>query len=119
MRPLGTCWRYLYSSRVIIPRDFRVVDRQAGGSVLTELTKELTEAPQSEISAGAACRFGTPKEIASAVAFRASDDAHSSPAGAGSGRRLGDDVAPSGSPGSPRLRLSEGRPVPGRRRTFR
>jgi 3-oxoacyl-[acyl-carrier protein] reductase len=48
----------------------------APGFVLTELTKDLPEALQSEIVARTPLgRFGTTDEVASAVAFLASDDA--------------------------------------------
>ena len=48
----------------------------APGFVLTELTKDLPEALQAEITARTPLgRFGTTEEIANAVAFLASDDA--------------------------------------------
>ncbi|MEO5939923.1 MAG: 3-oxoacyl-[acyl-carrier-protein] reductase [Candidatus Limnocylindrales bacterium] len=48
----------------------------APGFVLTELTKDLPEALQAQITAATPLgRFGTPDEIANAVAFLASDDA--------------------------------------------
>jgi 3-oxoacyl-[acyl-carrier protein] reductase len=48
----------------------------APGFVLTELTESLPEALQAEITARTPLgRFGTPEEIASAVAFLASDEA--------------------------------------------
>ena len=48
----------------------------APGFVLTELTSQLPEALQAEITARTPLgRFGTPEEIAHAVAFLASDDA--------------------------------------------
>jgi 3-oxoacyl-[acyl-carrier protein] reductase len=48
----------------------------APGFVLTELTQDLPEALQAEITARTPLgRFGTPEEIANAVAFLASDDA--------------------------------------------
>ncbi len=48
----------------------------APGFVLTELTKDLPEALQAEINARTPLgRFGTTDEVASAVAFLASDDA--------------------------------------------
>ena len=48
----------------------------APGFVLTELTKDLPEALQTEINARTPLgRFGTPEEIASAVAFLVSDEA--------------------------------------------
>jgi 3-oxoacyl-[acyl-carrier protein] reductase len=48
----------------------------APGFVLTELTRDLPEALQAEITSRTPLgRFGTPDEIASAVAFLASDDA--------------------------------------------
>ncbi|HEX5825447.1 MAG TPA: 3-oxoacyl-[acyl-carrier-protein] reductase [Candidatus Limnocylindrales bacterium] len=48
----------------------------APGFVLTELTKDLPEALQAEITSRTPLgRFGTPDEIANAVAFLASDDA--------------------------------------------
>jgi 3-oxoacyl-[acyl-carrier protein] reductase len=52
------------------------VNAVAPGFVLTELTQDLPEALQTEINARTPLgRFGTPEEIASAVAFLASDDA--------------------------------------------
>ena len=46
------------------------------GFVLTELTQDLPEALQAEITARTPLgRFGTPEEIAKAVAFLASDEA--------------------------------------------
>ncbi len=52
------------------------VNAVAPGFVLTELTKDLPEALQQEITTRTPLgRFGTPEEIASAVAFLASDDA--------------------------------------------
>jgi len=48
----------------------------APGMVLTELTKDLPEALQAEITARTPLgRFGTTEEVASAVAFLASDEA--------------------------------------------
>jgi 3-oxoacyl-[acyl-carrier protein] reductase len=48
----------------------------APGFVLTELTKDLPEALQAQITAATPLgRFGTTEEVASAVAFLASDDA--------------------------------------------
>jgi 3-oxoacyl-[acyl-carrier protein] reductase len=48
----------------------------APGFVLTELTKDLPEALQAEITSRTPLgRFGTPDEVANAVAFLASDDA--------------------------------------------
>ena len=48
----------------------------APGFVLTELTKDLPEALQAEITSRTPLgRFGTPEEVANAVAFLASDDA--------------------------------------------
>jgi len=48
----------------------------APGFVLTELTKDLSEALQAQITSRTPLgRFGTPEEVASAVAFLASDDA--------------------------------------------
>ena len=48
----------------------------APGFVLTELTQDLPEALQAQITERTPLgRFGTPEEIASAVAFLASDDA--------------------------------------------
>jgi 3-oxoacyl-[acyl-carrier protein] reductase len=48
----------------------------APGFVLTELTRDLPEALQSEITSRTPLgRFGTVEEIAAAVAFLASDDA--------------------------------------------
>ena len=48
----------------------------APGFVLTELTKDLPEPLQAEINARTPLgRFGTPEEIANAVAFLASDEA--------------------------------------------
>ena len=48
----------------------------APGFVLTELTQDLPQALQDEINARTPLgRFGTPEEIASAVAFLASDEA--------------------------------------------
>ena len=52
------------------------VNAVAPGFVLTELTQDLPEALQHEITARTPLgRFGTPDEIAHAVAFLASDDA--------------------------------------------
>jgi 3-oxoacyl-(acyl-carrier-protein) reductase len=52
------------------------VNAVAPGFVLTELTQDLPEALQAEIAARTPLgRFGTPDEIAQAVAFLASDDA--------------------------------------------
>ena len=52
------------------------VNAVAPGFVLTELTKDLPEALQAEITARTPLgRFGTTDEIAQAVAFLASDDA--------------------------------------------
>ena len=52
------------------------VNAVAPGFVLTELTQDLPEALQAEITARTPLgRFGTPDEIAQAVAFLASDDA--------------------------------------------
>ena len=52
------------------------VNAVAPGFVLTELTKDLPEALQAEINARTPLgRFGTPEEIANAVAFLASDEA--------------------------------------------
>ena len=52
------------------------VNAVAPGFVLTELTQDLPEALQAEITARTPLgRFGTPEEIAQAVAFLASDDA--------------------------------------------
>jgi 3-oxoacyl-[acyl-carrier protein] reductase len=52
------------------------VNAVAPGFVLTELTKDLPAALQAEITARTPLgRFGTPEEIAQAVAFLASDDA--------------------------------------------
>jgi 3-oxoacyl-[acyl-carrier protein] reductase len=52
------------------------VNAVAPGFVLTELTKDLPEALQEEITARTPLgRFGTPEEIANAVAFLVSDDA--------------------------------------------
>ena len=52
------------------------VNAVAPGFVLTELTQDLPEALQQEITARTPLgRFGTPDEIAHAVAFLASDDA--------------------------------------------
>ena len=48
----------------------------APGFVLTELTQDLPEALQAELTARTPlARFGTPEEIADAVAFLASDEA--------------------------------------------
>jgi 3-oxoacyl-[acyl-carrier protein] reductase len=48
----------------------------APGFVLTELTKDLAEPLQAEITSRTPLgRFGTPEEVANAVAFLASDDA--------------------------------------------
>ena len=48
----------------------------APGFVLTELTQDLPEALQAELRARTPLgRFGTPEEVATAVAFLASDDA--------------------------------------------
>jgi 3-oxoacyl-[acyl-carrier protein] reductase len=48
----------------------------APGFVLTELTKDLPEALQAQIRAATPLgRFGSPEEVASAVAFLASDEA--------------------------------------------
>jgi 3-oxoacyl-[acyl-carrier protein] reductase len=48
----------------------------APGFVLTELTRDLPEALQAQITAATPLgRFGTPEEVANAVAFLASDDA--------------------------------------------
>jgi len=48
----------------------------APGFVLTELTKDLPEALQAELTSRTPLgRFGTPEEIADAVAFLASDEA--------------------------------------------
>ena len=52
------------------------VNAVAPGFVLTELTQDLPEALQAEITSRTPLgRFGTPEEIAQAVAFLASDDA--------------------------------------------
>ena len=52
------------------------VNAVAPGFVLTELTQDLPEALQAEITARTPLgRFGSPDEIAQAVAFLASDDA--------------------------------------------
>ena len=52
------------------------VNAVAPGFVLTELTQDLPEPLQAEITARTPLgRFGTPEEIAQAVAFLASDDA--------------------------------------------
>jgi 3-oxoacyl-[acyl-carrier protein] reductase len=52
------------------------VNAVAPGFVLTELTQDLPDALQAEITARTPLgRFGTPEEIAQAVAFLASDDA--------------------------------------------
>ena len=52
------------------------VNAVAPGFVLTELTKDLPAALQEQIrSATPLGRFGTPEEVAAAVAFLASDDA--------------------------------------------
>jgi 3-oxoacyl-[acyl-carrier protein] reductase len=52
------------------------VNAVAPGFVLTELTRDLPEALQAEITARTPLgRFGTTEEIAKAVAFRASDEA--------------------------------------------
>ncbi len=52
------------------------VNAVAPGFVLTELTQDLPEALQAQITDRTPLgRFGTPEEIASAVAFLASDDA--------------------------------------------
>ena len=52
------------------------VNAVAPGFVLTELTQDLPEALQAEITARTPLgRFGTTEEIANAVAFLASDDA--------------------------------------------
>jgi len=52
------------------------VNAVAPGFVLTELTQDLPEALQAEITSRTPLgRFGTPDEIAQAVAFLASDDA--------------------------------------------
>jgi 3-oxoacyl-[acyl-carrier protein] reductase len=52
------------------------VNAVAPGFVLTELTQDLPEALQAQITERTPLgRFGTPEEIASAVAFLASDDA--------------------------------------------
>ena len=67
--------------------------------MLTELTQDLPEALQAEITARTPLgRFGTTEEIANAVAFLASDEAalHHRP-GARRRRRPGDDVGHAGS----------------------
>jgi 3-oxoacyl-[acyl-carrier protein] reductase len=52
------------------------VNAVAPGFVLTELTKDLPEALMAEITARTPLgRFGTPEEVADAVAFLASDEA--------------------------------------------
>ncbi|HEY3412071.1 MAG TPA: SDR family oxidoreductase, partial [Armatimonadota bacterium] len=52
------------------------VNAVAPGFVLTELTKDLPEALQAQITERTPLgRFGTPEEIADAVAFLASDEA--------------------------------------------
>jgi 3-oxoacyl-[acyl-carrier protein] reductase len=52
------------------------VNAVAPGFVLTELTKDLPEALMTEITARTPLgRFGTPEEVADAVAFLASDEA--------------------------------------------
>ncbi len=52
------------------------VNAVAPGFVLTELTQDLPEALQAQITERTPLgRFGTPEEIAQAVAFLASDDA--------------------------------------------
>ena len=70
------------------------VNAVAPGFVLTELTQDLPEALQAEITARTPLgRFGTPEEVADAVAFLASDEAalHHRP-GPGRRWRPGDDV---------------------------
>ena len=48
----------------------------APGFVLTELTQDLTRRPEEQLTDRTPLgRFGTPEEIASAVAFLASDEA--------------------------------------------
>ena len=52
------------------------VNAVAPGFVLTELTQDLPEALQAQITERTPLgRFGTPEEVAQAVAFLASDDA--------------------------------------------
>ena len=63
------------SARELASRSI-TVNAVAPGFVLTELTQDLPEALQTEITARTPLgRFGTPEEIAAAVAFLASDEA--------------------------------------------
>jgi 3-oxoacyl-[acyl-carrier protein] reductase len=63
------------SARELASRNI-TVNAVAPGFVLTELTRDLPEALQTEITARTPLgRFGTPEEIADAVAFLASDEA--------------------------------------------
>jgi 3-oxoacyl-[acyl-carrier protein] reductase len=63
------------SARELASRSI-TVNAVAPGFVLTELTQDLPEALQAEITARTPLgRFGTPEEIAAAVAFLASDEA--------------------------------------------